>query len=179
MTDWLQTFTGRKFYPFDPKPEDVCIEDIAHALSLKCRFGGHCAQFYSVAQHSVYVAFATNSLAGLLHDAAEAYMADIVTPIKRSLLSLGITAIRDAEDRIHAAIMKAFELPVELPDEVLEADKRMLATEHRDLMVTGPRWNSSAEPYCSKVVPWTPEESEAQFMKTFRRLSCAESCAVR
>lgn len=53
--DWIQTFTGRRFWPLDPRPEDVCIEDIAHALSLKCRFGGHCTRFYSVAEHSVHV----------------------------------------------------------------------------------------------------------------------------
>lgn len=53
--DWMQTFTGRQFWPMDPRPEDLDILDIAHALSLLCRFGGHCQRFYSVAEHSVHV----------------------------------------------------------------------------------------------------------------------------
>lgn len=40
-TDWIQTYTGLRFYSMEPSHEDVCIEDIAHALSLICRFGGH------------------------------------------------------------------------------------------------------------------------------------------
>lgn len=51
--DFICTYTGRKFYPLDPRPEDVCIEDIAHALALVNRFGGHTRVPYSVAQHSV------------------------------------------------------------------------------------------------------------------------------
>jgi hypothetical protein len=51
--DWIQTATGRPFWPIDPRPEDIDIEDIAHALSMLCRFGGHCLRFYSVAEHSV------------------------------------------------------------------------------------------------------------------------------
>src|ERR1700693_75116 len=54
--DWIQTFTGRQFWPLDPRPEEVCIEDIAHGLSNECRFAGQCRSFYSVAQHSVLCA---------------------------------------------------------------------------------------------------------------------------
>ena len=53
--DWIQTYSGKKFYPLDPRPEDIDIRDIAHALSLNCRFNGHCRCFYSVAEHSVGV----------------------------------------------------------------------------------------------------------------------------
>ena len=81
MTDerigsWLQTYTGKKFYPFDPREEEVDILDIAHALSQLCRFGGHTKEFYSVAEHCVLVSMCCPSevkLLGLLHDAAEAY----------------------------------------------------------------------------------------------------------
>ncbi len=78
--DWIQVRSGRKFHPLDPRPEDVDINDIAHALSNLCRFTGHCTDFYSVAQHSVIasqIVPPASALAALLHDASEAYMGDI------------------------------------------------------------------------------------------------------
>lgn len=83
--DWIQTYTGRQFWPLDPKPEEVCIEDIAHALSQQCRYAGHTIRFYSVAQHSVEIALRVPRAAalwGLLHDAAEAYLVDLPRPVK-------------------------------------------------------------------------------------------------
>ena len=53
--DWMQTYTGRQFWPIDPRANEVHIEDIAHALSMMCRYNGHCRTFYSVAEHSVLV----------------------------------------------------------------------------------------------------------------------------
>ena len=94
--DWIQTFTGKRIYPFDPDPDLICIDDIAHALSNICRFTGHVKHFYSVAQHSVIVANAipdslgvphTNELylQALLHDAQEYLFSDLSRPLKRSL----------------------------------------------------------------------------------------------
>ena len=63
--DWMQTHSGLRFYPLDPRPEDIRIEDIAHALPMICRFNGHCSRFYSVAEHSLNVAafaFATSGV---------------------------------------------------------------------------------------------------------------------
>ena len=73
--NWMQTFTGGRFYPSDPRYEDIHIEDIAHGLSMTCRFGGQCDHFYSVAEHSWHVAMLCpqrDRLAGLMHDASEA-----------------------------------------------------------------------------------------------------------
>ena len=79
--DWFLTYTGRQFWPLDPRPEDICIRDIAHHLSLCCRFNGACRVHYSVAQHSVMVANilpAPLRFWGLMHDATEAYVGDMV-----------------------------------------------------------------------------------------------------
>ena len=78
--DWMQTHSGIQFWPLDPRPEDILIEDIAHALSNQCRFAGHCCFHYSVAQHSVLVSEnvpAQDAMWGLLHDAGEAYLVDL------------------------------------------------------------------------------------------------------
>src|SRR5438128_12538670 len=82
--DWMQTYTGRAFYPLDPRLDDICIEDIAHALSMLCRYGGQCQEFYSVAEHSVLMSYAVNpqhALWALLHDATESYMGDLIRPL--------------------------------------------------------------------------------------------------
>lgn len=55
-SSWLQTFTGKKIFPLNPRTEDICIADIAHSLSMQCRYNGHTKLFYSVAQHSAVMA---------------------------------------------------------------------------------------------------------------------------
>jgi hypothetical protein len=88
--DWMQTFSGGRWYPQSPRPEDVRIEDIAHALANTCRYAGHSERFYSVAEHCILICAAMNrdgqsverQLAGLMHDAAEAYLCDIPRPLK-------------------------------------------------------------------------------------------------
>jgi len=74
---WVNTYTGKHFHYLDPQPEEIDIIDIAHSLSLTCRYGGHCKQFYSVGDHSIRVAEIVPDelkLRALLHDAAEAYL---------------------------------------------------------------------------------------------------------
>lgn len=86
-SDWMQTYTGRVFWPLEPRPEDVDIVDIAHALANLCRYGGHSKVFYSVAHHSVLVSQIVppaDALWGLMHDSAEAYVIDLIRPIKHS-----------------------------------------------------------------------------------------------
>ena len=89
----MTTFTGKHFDPIQMTPDDICLEDIAHALSLSCRGGGHLKYFYSVAQHSLNCAVEARArgwserlqLACLLHDASEAYLSDVIRPIKGRL----------------------------------------------------------------------------------------------
>ena len=89
----MNTFSGKKFDPMHMNSEDVSLEDLAHALSLLCRGGGHLKYFYSVGQHSINCMKEARArgwskrvqLACLLHDASEAYIADIIRPVKAHL----------------------------------------------------------------------------------------------
>ena len=93
MREKIRTFSGIHMSPADPRPEEICIEDIAHALSLMTRANGHFPVFYSVAQHSLDCAAMAQAegrssrevLACLLHDASEAYLSDITRPVKGCL----------------------------------------------------------------------------------------------
>lgn len=129
---WIHTWSGGKFYYLTPKPEEVLIGDIAHALSLQCRFNGHTDEHYSVAEHSVLVSDMVmndtkshkSALAGLLHDAAEAYIGDVVSPLKSMLAEY-----KEIEDRVERCIARAFNLPFPWPPEVHTADKAILKRE--------------------------------------------------
>lgn len=87
---WIETHTGKKFEFLNPTPEMVCIEDIAHALSNLCRYGGHSSRFYSVAEHCLLCEELADHdgcadsirLLALTHDASEAYCQDVVRPLK-------------------------------------------------------------------------------------------------
>lgn len=141
--DWMQTFSGRQYWPLDPRPTDVSIDDIAHHLAMICRFCGACTRHYSVAEHSVYVSRLVPPelmQRALLHDAAEAYCNDIVKPIKRDLL--GYAAIEAANE---SAIFRAFNLPMFTADEHAEikrADHAILLAEQAVIMRPAPaKWS--------------------------------------
>ena len=93
MADYITTYTKIHFTPLEPKEEDICIRDIAHALSLMSRANGHFPKFYSVGQHCIHCCEEAaargytrrEQLACLLHDASEAYLADITRPVKKNL----------------------------------------------------------------------------------------------
>lgn len=163
---WIQTYTGRAFWPLDPNSEDVAIEDIAHALALQCRFSGHTKWPYSVAQHSVLVSLAVpveHALVGLLHDAAEAYLVDLPRPLKRSIPDYKV-----AETRVWAAIAERFGLPLEIPAEVHHADNVLLATEKRDLMAPPPReWALLPPPQIQAIERWDWYHAEQTFLQHF------------
>lgn len=165
---WILTYTGKRFDLLHPDPNAVDIRDIAHALAHTCRFAGHTQRFYSVAQHSVLVSEnvpAEHALAGLLHDAAEAYCHDITTLLKQHLD--GYQAI---EEGIWLAISRRYGVRPMLHSSVKEADLRLLATEKRDLMAKHPDpWPilENVEPLLPIIKPWTPEWAEMTFMARF------------
>jgi len=169
--DWCQVYSGGVFWPLDPRADEVRIEDIAHALSMICRFGGHSKSFYSVAQHSVLVSLICgkdDARWGLLHDAAEAYVGDMVRPIKHMPELAGY---RRAESAILSAIANKFDLPIFPPQSVVRADNVLLATEARDIM--GGQvcpWHLTQEPLAMKICPVGPEEAECLFLLRFDEL---------
>ena len=163
MSDWIQTFTGRKFYPLEPRAEDICLEDIAHALSMKCRYGGHCSRFYSVAEHSMMVsAFGRSEFCawGLLHDAAEAYLADIPRPVKPDLKGWNMI-----EARVMDAICERFGMYPGEPPEVKEIDNRILVDESRALMPGSDAWNLPFEPLGVRLRLLSPSAAERLFLR--------------
>lgn len=170
--DWIQTYTGRIFWPIDPLPEEVFIEDIAHALSNQCRFAGHTETFYSVAQHSVLVSKNLNdgfALRGLLHDAPEAYLVDLIRPVKH-FSTLG-EAYKELEEALDRVICSRFGLPLPMPDAVKYMDNRLLETEKRDLLKPMPKkWHEYAPPLKEKIIPQSPKEAEFAFLARFREL---------
>jgi hypothetical protein len=168
----VQTFTGRTLSLTDPDPADVCIEDIAHALAQTCRFNGMTRDFYSVAEHSVLVSMFSDPadmLHGLLHDASEAYLGDMVTPLKRHPRLKGY---RHLEANVQHAIWLRFELAPAIPASVKAADERMLATEIRDLMVPSawPAGVLDLQALPIRLHPMPPIQAERAFLDRYTQL---------
>ncbi len=163
---FVHTWTGKKFYFTDPKPEDVFIEDIAHALSLQCRFNGHIAELYSVAEHSVMVANiveeetkdAQLTLTALLHDAAETYLGDVVSPLKGLLGDY-----RVFEKSVEACVATRFSLTYPFPEAIERADRTALAREFKFL-----------SPFVKKLdypfFPLPPKSAEKEFLARYSML---------
>lgn len=131
----IETFTGRQFHILEPREEEICIEDIAHALAMQCRFTGHTKFHYSVAQHSYLASLIVSEefrLEALLHDASEAYIGDMSRPLKH-FSECGRHYLQ-IETRIERVIRKKFGLPPTMSPEVKEADNSLLYVEKRELM---------------------------------------------
>lgn len=175
--DYIRTFSGAKFYVIDPSPDDVFITDIAHHLALLCRFNGGIKYFYSVAQHSVLVSQYVEQLEpqhalwALLHDSSEAYLGDMVRPLKHAWPLWGY---RRAEARAMAVICERFHLPPHEPYVVKDVDRRICITEAAQLRtaacgdVQGARKGFDALPIT--IDPWPPERAEKQFLERYFQL---------
>lgn len=168
---WIETFTGKRMYFLEPTPEMICIEDIAHALSNICRFGGHVTHFYSVAEHSVNVSIlAENKLEGLLHDASEAYLVDIPKPIKAYLSNY-----KDIETKLMEAIGLKFGAGWPLCADTHDADATQLKEEAKYIMTTGGReWVANFPTKRDRgVAPecYIPTTAERIFLNRFNELT--------
>lgn len=168
--DWMETWTGKQFFPFNPSVESVDILDIAHALSMTCRYGGHCKQFYSVAQHSVLMASrapAHIALRTLLHDSPEAYTGDLIRPIKKHP---EMAAFEWVEQTVERAICAALDVPFPImTPEIKRLDNRILLDERMQVMsASGHDWTlSEGEPLGVTIEPWSPETARWKFLNAY------------
>lgn len=171
--DWIQTHSGIQFWPLDPRAPEIDIKDVAHSLSLQCRFGGHTNTFYSVAEHSVRVSRAVppeHALWGLLHDAAEAYLVDLPRPIKR-FSEMG-ALYREIEEHLMTCVCIRFGLDLTEPPAVKVADVALLMTEKRDLMKMEPKpWEDTSEPLPDRIEPWDWKIAKWEFLQRFTDLT--------
>jgi hypothetical protein len=192
----IMTYTGKMFDFFDPKPENICIEDIAHALACTNRYTGHTSLPYSVAEHSIRCSHVLvgDPLVNLMHDAAEAYVVgDVPSPQKQGLGWHSITPLTDGESfisykqleyRILRIIVEALGLKglfINLSswEDMKRVDKIMMATEVRDLMPPRAygtfkelRWiPDGIEPLEGTIYPWGWNLAEQFFLERYEELT--------
>ena len=139
----IRTYTGRFVNVFAFDVDDIVIEDIAHALSMQCRFGGHLPYFYSVAQHSIMCSLLVDrkyALEALLHDASEAYLVDVPRPIKSGLLNYA-----QIETQVQSQIFTKFGIQRTLTKDIKQADEACLLMEWNGIMTSEQQYLSSME----------------------------------
>lgn len=171
--NWIQTFSGGQVWPLDLRPGEIHIVDIAHSLSMQCRFNGHTSEFYSVAEHCCHVHDllpAPLKRAGLLHDASEAYLCDLPRPLKKSP---GFGTLYQAVEReLEATIAARFGFDFPYASAVHDADARLLATEAAQLMSPlHPAWPDYGAPVGGLILPcWIPARARTEFLNRFAGL---------
>jgi len=171
--NFITTYTGKQINPLDPDPAMIDIVDIAHHLACLNRFCGALERPYSVAEHSVRVSCllsGRNALAGLLHDASEAYLSDLSTPIKHSS---GMGAYRDAEARLQAAIYERFGVGDFDREAVRRADEDMLHTEALCLFATAPAWADRSRRVVGRIIYREWYLAKEWFLASFRALQAS------
>lgn len=171
---YIETISGKKFHFLNPVDEEIDIVDIAIALANECRFSGHC-RFYSVAEHSVLVSSMCSDdhrLRGLMHDASEAYLRDIASPIKAVLGG----KYKEIENGIMTVIAKKFDFSWPLSTVVKNADRRALLIEAKQLMVSkGEDWHEMKEN--TDILPdlplrhLAPQQAAVFFLGVFHKLT--------
>lgn len=167
----ITTLSGRWFDILRPEEYRFDIEEIAEALSRLCRYTGHTNGFYSVAEHSILVSHAVPekyALIGLLHDASEAFVGDVSSPLKALL-----PGYRDIENNIQQAIANHFSLPYPFPEEIHDADKRVYWLERKHVAPGVDKlWHQ--EYRASRSIPaplsHTPEDAYYLFMERYNEI---------
>lgn len=177
-TGWILTASGRKFWPTAPRPGDIHVADFVHALANICRFGGHCRVHYSVLEHSIFVAehvAPEHRLHALLHDAPEAYIGDMVNPLK-----LQMPEFQAVEARLWGAVCLRFKLDPR-PGEaaVHHADRVAVMTERRDILVRsrfkwGPGFDE-VKPSPLRCLIRDKSETKRHYLRMLNRALCEAS----
>ena len=170
---FIQTISGKKVWPFSLELEDIDIGDIAHSLSMQCRFNGQITKFYSVAEHCYFASKMIDEYLGpvaqleaLLHDGCEAYIGDMVMPLKRSF-----SEFRKLEEDITNKVWKKFNLSGDYRLFVDIVDVKMCATEAKQLIVGDlSDWKLSETPYNFSLPCWNPAKANIEFIKRYNEL---------
>jgi hypothetical protein len=165
----MQTYTGKLLDLAHFSEDDVRLPDISHALAIINRFTGHSRCPYSVAQHSVMVSKIIepeHARWGLLHDASEAYLGDVATPLKNML-----PEYRALEERIQRTIARRFGLVWPMPVEVKRADVRALMAEKRDLLTVDHDWGIDVEPMAGPILPYCWQQAKQLFEERYKEIA--------
>ena len=174
--DYITTYSGVHFYPLEPNPDDLRIEDIAHALSFICRGNGQVKEFYSVGEHCINCALEAQRrgysdrviLACLLHDASESYLSDVPKPFKKYL-----NDYQRIEEQLLSCIYTKYlgsDLSKEEQEKVHEIDKDLLA---HDLFYLLGEGSLADLPLLERSYPYgktTPASVEKAYLEVFRRM---------
>lgn len=181
MSNWILTYTGRKFDFNDYSDNEVTILDIAHALSMICRYGGATKYFYSVAQHCVYLAEEllkdthdrALALDGLMHDAEEAYVGDMKNPLKG--LVPEFCAVAEDVDYFVRSKFESLGVPIRMQDKTKEYDSRILLDEKDALLIASEhKWPielDGTQPLGIYIEPWSPARAKMEFLEMFMFLT--------
>ncbi|MHC4215848.1 MAG: phosphohydrolase [Planctomycetota bacterium] len=172
---WIQLFNGGFFYFDDPTPEMINILDIANALANCCRYTGHVAQFYSVAEHSVLISqccLQTTDLKmwALLHDATEAYIGDMNWPLKQKPYMRDYCTL---EKKIMNVIAEKFQLSEGFcPDIIKELDRCICQDEREALLPPSDKsWGINPDDKINvKIECWQPHYARSRFLNRFKEL---------
>lgn len=168
----MQLGHGRIFYPLDPRPEEVFITDIARSLSRIMRYNGHSDKPISVAQHSMQAGYLAIKdkinaywvMAILMHDAAEAYVGDVIRPMK-----IHMPRFREIEDRVDAVIKEALNIPHCPPEVIKHYDNLAWAWEKRDLFKSSREWPATPKlpDNLHVMTAWPMADAEGAFVVAY------------
>lgn len=164
--DWILTFTGNKVWTIDPRVAEISIIDIAHALSMSCRYTGHGVNFYSVAEHCCHLydnCSEENRFWALIHDASEAYISDINRPTKPH-----IAGYKEIEDGLMRTICLRFGLSPTMPSEVMDIDLRICKDEMFQNL-RGFNMSDRIQALGVTLEYWDPKRAEREFLDRFYR----------
>lgn len=171
---YVSTYSGHRFYVDECNIDEIPLFDIAHALSMNCRYNGHSERFYSVAEHSVLVSMLVppeDAKWGLMHDVTEAFVPDVPRPFKHL-----ITGFKEFENVLAEKMALYYDLPWPEPESVKYIDKHIVGSEARVIFPEPPDWVDFYDDVCPhdliKGLP--PNKACRLFMDRYEELFYGE-----